>query len=73
MNHRVKRELREYAKALIGMFAGALVLAYVELCWAAHHNFFLVRKADAQARRQLDEAYTRMAVCPIDEMSGEGP
>ena len=73
MKIRARIAIREYAKAAIGMLAGALLLAFFEFCWLAKHDFFLVRKDVAQERRAMEEAYDRLAITPIDEFEGEGP
>lgn len=70
MNSRLRTEIREYAKAAIGMAFGAALLAFAELCVLAHYNFFLIKKADAQERAEREEMYQRFAVSPIDEFGG---
>lgn len=69
----VRRELREYAKAGIGMLAGALMLAYVLFLFVAHNDYFCRPAGTALAKAYLEEVYQRGEVCPQDEMNGDGP
>lgn len=68
-----RRNRTEWAKAIVGMLFGIIALAYVELLWIAHHDYFLTPTGCAQARRATEETYVRVAVCPFDEMNGDGP
>ena len=65
-----RRTRAEWAKAFIGILAGALFLAYAQFLWLAHHDFFLIDREEAGARRYWNQVYEGIAVCPIDEMAG---
>lgn len=65
-----RRNRTEWAKAMIGILAGALMLAYAQFLWLAHHDFFLIQKDEAESRRYWNQVYSGIAVCPIDEMAG---
>lgn len=73
MNRRLRIELREYAKALTAMLAGACVVVFAAACWAAKYDFFLVEKSVAQERQVREDMLNRIAISPFDEMNGEGP
>ena len=64
------RTRTEWAKAFIGILAGALMLAYAQFLWLAHNDFFLIHKDEAEARRYWNQIYDGIAVCPNDEMAG---
>lgn len=69
----VRRELREYAKAALGMLFGALLLAYAILLFVAHNGYFCRPAGTGLAKAYWEEVYQRGEVCPQDEMNGDGP
>jgi hypothetical protein len=66
-SYRFRLALREYAKAGAGILAGMVFLAYLELLFVAHNNYFCVPKAEAAAKAQLEEAYNRIMVNGLEE------
>jgi hypothetical protein len=67
----MKREaVLSYGQIIASMLVGALALAYVQFLWLASHDFFLVPKAEAEARRVREETYNRIMVSPINEFEG---
>lgn len=53
----------------LGFVAGVLFLLAAEVAWVLDAGF-IVKKSDAEYRRNVAEAYDRMAVDPIDEFAG---
>lgn len=72
MQPMAKIELTEWAKAGLGMLGGAFLLAYFIVLWAAGHHFFLIPKAEAEAKYSTDAAYSLIAINPADEFAGQG-
>ena len=58
-------------KAAAWMLAGAALLLAMEAAWIVDAGF-IVKKADADARRQRDEVYSLVSVNPADEFAGLG-
>ena len=64
-------ELRIYRNILLAMMAGGAMVLFLEVCWAAKYNFFLVKKSEAREKERIEEMYSRFQVCPIDEFEGQ--
>lgn len=63
--------MKALIKAAALMLAGAALLLTVEAAWIVDAGF-IVRKTDADARRQRDETYSLAASNPADEFAGLG-
>lgn len=72
MNRKLKYELGEYAKITASIVVGMVFMVYLQFLWVAKNNYFCVPKAEAEYRRNYEEAMSRFAVDPIDEFEGLG-
>lgn len=66
MRRRTKHAAGEWAKAALGMLAGALFLLAFQIAWILDKGC-IVRKSDAQAKRYWNQVYDCAAVNTFDD------